>query len=39
MMQGVEGIDHILFGTEETTYRYPSVVNASRGKGRGILKK
>jgi protoporphyrinogen oxidase len=39
MMQGVEGIDHLLFGTEETTYRYPGVVNASRGKGRSILKR
>lgn len=37
MMQGVEGIDHILFGTEETTYRYPNVVNASRGRGRKLL--
>jgi len=38
MMQGVEGIDHILFGTEETTHRFPNVVNASRGKGRTLRK-
>jgi protoporphyrinogen oxidase len=34
MMLGVEAVDNILLGAEETTYRYPSVVNASRGQGR-----
>lgn len=34
LMLGVEAVDHILYGTEETTYRYPSVVNASKGVGR-----
>jgi protoporphyrinogen oxidase len=29
-MQGVEAIDHILFGAEETTYRFPAVVNAGK---------
>jgi hypothetical protein len=34
MMQGVEAIDHILFGAEETTYHFPGVVNARRSIGR-----
>jgi protoporphyrinogen oxidase len=34
MMLGVEAVDHILFGTEETTYRHPSVVNASKVRRR-----
>lgn len=33
-MQGVEAIDSMLFGAEETTYRYPSVVNSHHGTGR-----
>lgn len=34
LMLGVEAIDHILLGAEETTYRYPGVVNAAKGLGR-----
>jgi protoporphyrinogen oxidase len=34
LMQGVEAVDHLLFGAEETTYHHPSVVNASKGLGR-----
>jgi protoporphyrinogen oxidase len=30
LMQGVEAIDHILFGTEETTYRHPNSVNVRK---------
>jgi protoporphyrinogen oxidase len=37
LMLGVEAVDHLLFGTEETTFRYPAVVNASRGLGRRPL--
>lgn len=33
-MQGVEAVDHILFGTEELTYNHPSIVNATRQTGR-----
>ena len=33
-MQGVEAIDHILFGTEELTYNHPSIVNSTRQTGR-----
>jgi protoporphyrinogen oxidase len=29
-MQGVEAVDHVLLGTEETTYLRPSFVNASK---------
>lgn len=29
-MQGVEAIDHVLFGTEEITYNHPSVVNSGK---------
>ena len=29
-MQGVEVIDHILFGTEEMTLKYPNIVNQNR---------
>ncbi len=29
-MQGVEAIDHILFGTDEITYHYPAVVNSGK---------
>jgi len=36
-MQGVEAADNILFGTEETTYRYPNVVNNSKGSGRAPI--
>ena len=38
-MQGVEAVDHMLFGTEETTYRYPSVVNSHQGLGRRPINK
>jgi protoporphyrinogen oxidase len=34
LMQGVEAVDHLLFGTEELTYRYPAVVNAGKQAGR-----
>lgn len=34
LMQGVEAVDHILFGSEETTYRYPNVVNSRKCVGR-----
>lgn len=34
LMLGVEAVDNILLGAEETTYRYPGVVNASKGVGR-----
>jgi hypothetical protein len=34
LMQGVEAVDHVLFGAEETTYHHPAVVNASKGIGR-----
>jgi hypothetical protein len=34
LMQGVEAVDHLLLGAEETTYRYPAVVNAGRAVGR-----
>ncbi len=34
IMQGVEAVDHILSGTEETTYHYPDLVNASKDGGR-----
>lgn len=37
VMQGVEVIDHILFGAEETTMRYPDVVNAGRNTARRAL--
>ncbi len=30
LMQGVEAIDHILLGSEETTYYYPSLVNKAK---------
>ena len=38
LMQGVEAVDHILYGSEETTFRFPSVVNnrAWKNVGRGI---
>jgi protoporphyrinogen oxidase len=29
-MQGVEAVDHILFGTEEITFNYPAVVNSGK---------
>ncbi|HEY9783757.1 MAG TPA: FAD-dependent oxidoreductase [Candidatus Obscuribacterales bacterium] len=35
-MQGVETIDHILFGTEEITYHHPSVVNSGKRKMRRV---
>jgi protoporphyrinogen oxidase len=34
LMLGVEAVDHLLFGTEETTYHHPNAVNASKGIGR-----
>ena len=34
LMMGVEAIDHILFGVEETTYLRPTHVNASKNKVR-----
>jgi protoporphyrinogen oxidase len=30
LMQGVEVIDHILFGTEEMTFKHPNIVNQNR---------
>jgi protoporphyrinogen oxidase len=33
-MQGVEAVDHILFGAEEITYNHPTIVNANRQTGR-----
>ena len=38
LMQGVEAVDHILYGSEEVTFRFPSVVNNRAWKtvGRGI---
>lgn len=38
LMQGVEAVDHILYGSEETTFRFPSVVNNKQWKnvGRGV---
>jgi hypothetical protein len=30
LMQGVEAVEHILFGTPELTLRYPSWVNSRR---------
>jgi protoporphyrinogen oxidase len=36
-MQGVEAVDNMLFGTEETTYRFPNVVNNSKGAGRAPI--
>eukprot|EP00742_Colponemidia_sp_Colp-10_P001553 GILJ01001667.1.p1 GENE.GILJ01001667.1~~GILJ01001667.1.p1 ORF type:complete len:475 (+),score=55.24 GILJ01001667.1:41-1465(+) len=30
MMQGVEAVDHILFGTEELTFNAPGIVNAKK---------
>lgn len=30
LMLGVEAVNHLLFGTEETTYRHPAVVNHPR---------
>ena len=35
MMQGVEAVDHVLFGSEEMTFRFPSVVNTREWKGLG----
>lgn len=35
MMQGVEAVDHVLFGSEEMTFRFPSVVNAREWKALG----
>ena len=35
MMQGVECADHLLFGAEEMTFRFPSVVNARNWKALG----
>jgi len=37
LMQGVEAVDHILFGTDETTYFHPGVVNAKKNTGRRCL--
>jgi len=34
LMQGVEAIDNIMLGTEETTYKYPDVVNPQKAIGR-----
>jgi protoporphyrinogen oxidase len=34
LMMGVEAVDHILFGAEETTYQHPNVVNSAKGVGR-----
>jgi hypothetical protein len=30
LMQGVEAVEHILFGTPELTLKYPSFINAHR---------
>jgi protoporphyrinogen oxidase len=30
LMQGVEAVDHVLTGAEETTYHHPAVVNAAK---------
>jgi protoporphyrinogen oxidase len=38
-MQGVEAINHILFGTEEMTYRFPGVVNSGKRVASRRLKK
>jgi hypothetical protein len=35
MMQGVECADHLLFGSKEMTFRFPSVVNGRGWKGLG----
>ena len=35
MMQGVECADHLLFGSEEMTFRFPSVVNGRNWKELG----
>jgi len=35
MMQGVECADHLLFGSEEMTFRFPSVVNGRNWKALG----
>lgn len=32
LMQGVEVIDHLLFGTEEMTFRHPRIVNQNNDK-------
>jgi hypothetical protein len=32
MMQGVEAMDHILFGAEEMTFYHPSIINARNEK-------
>mmetsp|Transcript_39907 Transcript_39907/g.64702 ORF Transcript_39907/g.64702 Transcript_39907/m.64702 type:complete len:492 (+) Transcript_39907:135-1610(+) len=37
MMQGVEVVDHILFGSEELTVRNPNMVNAKKSLGRKNL--
>ena len=34
LMQGIEAVDHILLGAEETTLRFPTVVNAAKSVGR-----
>lgn len=34
LMQGVEAVDHLLFGAEETTYHDPATVNAASGSKR-----
>ena len=37
-MQGVEAIDHMLFGTEEITYHHPDVANAGKRSSRQPLR-
>jgi len=39
MMQGVEAVDHILYGSEEMTFRFPGVVNRRDWKGMGRIPK
>jgi len=34
LMQGVEAVDHFLFGAPELTYHYPNVVNSTKSKDR-----
>jgi len=35
MMQGVEAVDHILYGSEEMTFRFPGIVNRRDWKDMG----
>ena len=39
MMQGVKAVNHILYSSEEMTFRFPGVVNRRDWKGMGCVPK